>query len=464
MSRHDRRAQRPWLARGTVRGLSFLLLAAAMAALPFARSGAAEKPPSIFDINVSAAPVTNDLAAATVLPLPLDNGAARSSVSMNSQPFVISQAAVAWAPLGETVLAAQPDASDVAWCYSYFPTAPGSPGEASCGGGSALPGGLPVDAGSGHTVTTGDENDSTTLQSRSSTRAAGIGGEASGLPAPLSIGGAASTAESKGEDDRMTAAGSTAVTDIEIAGVVIIRSVHSFVTAAISGEPGGAVVERDLVVEGASVAGQPVEIDETGVHAVGQPPLPLVGADAQTAVNEALSAAGLQLSVTPAAEPVVSEDGTEIEASSGSLRIEFANVQAATLSRVDIGAVDLAMQASRPTEFVFEEDPVTDDPVATPATPAAPPPSATPPSAPARPTTSTLTAPSRATAPRPPSPPGPGDGAGEPTRRVFNVAATPIDVEQWNLPYPPFAILVLAIPLATGLRRITTTRRYSDGK
>lgn len=459
------RRPRPGRARGTTRKLAFLLAAAAMAALPMARSGAADAPPSIFDINVSAAPVTNDLTAATVLPLPLDNGVARSSVSMNSQPFVISQAAVGWVPLAETVLAAQPDAAALAWCYSYFPTAPGSPGEARCGGGTALPAGLPVEAGSGHTVTTGDENDPTTLQSRASARASGIGGDASGLPAPLSIGGAASSAESKGEDDRMTAAGSTAVTDIDIAGVVAIRSVHSFVTGAISGEAGGAAVERDLVVEGASVAGQPVEIDETGVHAVGQPALPLVGADAQTAVNEALSSAGLRMTVTPAPEPTISDDGTEVRASSGSLRIEFDNVQSATFTRLDIGEVDLTMQASRATEFVFEEESVSPAPPVDGRAPGAPPPAATSPSDLAQPTVSagTPTLRPRATAPRPPSPPGPGEGAGDATRQAFNVAASPIAADQWDLPYPPFALVVLAIPIATRLRRITTSRRSSDG-
>lgn len=435
------------------RAAASLAVTAAAVAIPLGRSGAAEKPPSIFDITVAAAPVQTDLAAVTVLPLPLDNGVARSSVSMNSQPFVISQAAVAWAPLGETVLAAQPDAASAAWCYSYFPTGPGNPAEARCGGGNTLPVGLPVEAGSGHTVTSGDADDPTTLVSRSSTKATGIGGESAGLPAPLGIGSAASTAESKGEGDKMTGAGATAIDDIDVAGVLSIRSVRSFVSGALTGESGGAAVDHDLTVSGAAVAGQPVEIDENGVHAVGQATLPLAGVDQQEQLNQILASAGLRVSIVPAPAPQVADDGTTLSATSGSLRIEFENFETGIFTRVDIGQVEVGMQASRVEDFTIPEDPPAEDPEKpTGGTPSL----AVPDGSSTDTSGSVTTSTPKVAAPRPPSP---GEGAGDPSREVTQVAVEPIDSEEWDLPYQPFALIILALPIALRVRRFTIARR-----
>lgn len=435
------------------RSLVTTSLMAAMVLVPLSGEGsAAETPPPVFDIRVEAAPFVNEIAAVTVVPLPLDNGIARSSVSMNSQPFVISQAAVVFSPLAETVLAAQPDAAQLAFCYSYFPTGPGNPGEARCGGGGALPADIGVDAGSGHTATTGDASEPTTLQSRSSAKGVGVSAAANGLPVPLTIGSVASAADSRAVDDRMTGAGSTELDDIDIAGVLTIRSIRSSVSGALSGDPGEAAVERDFSVVGAAVGGQPVEIDENGVHAVDQPVTPLPGAGEQEQINEALAAAGVRVAVIPATEPEIREDGTRLQASSGALRIEFNNFQTGVLTQFDLGAVDVAMQASRPAEFsgsstpgdVAEDAPEMSPPVdglasATPAVRSA--------------------ADRTLTPPTPPPAPRPGDGAGDPTREVTQFASAGAPAQEWDLAYAPFALFMLALPFALSLRRSSTPMR-----
>lgn len=449
-----------------------LLAAAALVALvvvvPGARrSSAAEKPPSVFDIKASAGPVIDRLALITVVPLPLDHGVAKTTVSMNSQPFVISQAAIVSVPLAETVLAAQPEASQTLWCYSYFPTAPGSPGESRCGGGGALGGGLPVEAGSGYTVTTGDEQDPTTLSSMSSARAGGVGGGA----IPFSIGTVASAAESKGVDDSMTAAASTAISDVDIAGLVQIRSIRSSVTGALSGNPGGGAADRQFTIEGASVAGQAVEIGESGVQAAGQTsPLP-IGPSSQEQVDQALAAAGIKISFIPAPPPEVSAAGTKLYASAGFVRLEITNLQTGILSQVDLGEAKVRMQVSRPAGRGFggfggDPAPSGDASASTavsPATAEAPDisgrvaPSTGAPSAGAPSTgagSASLSAP-----PKPPAAPRPGAGSGTPVRKPSQVAVERVAVEQWQWPYPPYALLVLAIPLALSTRRLTLIRR-----
>lgn len=415
----------------------------------------------MFDISVAAAPIVNDVALITVLPLPLDDGVARSSLSMNSQPLVISQAAVVYAPLAETLLATQPpEASAAAFCFSYFPSGPGNPAEARCGGGGALPSGLPVEAGSGHTATAGDEDDPTTLRSQASTKAAGIGG--AGSPAPITAGSAASAAQSMAVDDRMTAAGSTAVEDIDVGGVLTIRSVRSSVSGALSGIPGGAAVETDLVVEGASVGGQPVEIDETGVHAVGQPATAIPGLDQQDQLNESLSAAGIRVVVVPSPKPVISEDGTELRASSGSLRIEYDNFAAGILTRFDIGSVDVVMQASRFDVTDEGPDTAATDGAATSEAAAPTAVGATTPARAATDNAASLSAPGGASGAAlgsaPPRAPKPGAGAGRPARAVTSIEVVPIG-DIWDLPYPAYALVVLALPVLAAIRRFAIFRR-----
>lgn len=437
-----------------VRSLMTTSLMAALVLVPLASQGsAAETPPSIFDIRIEAAPFVNKIAAVTVIPLPLGNGITRSSVSMNSQPFVISQAAVVYSPLAETVLAAQPDASRLAFCYSYFPTGPGSPAEASCGGGGVLPADVGVEAGSGHTATTGDASDPTTLQSRSSAKGVGVSAAANGLPVPLTVGNVASAADSRAVDDRMAGAGSTELNDIDIAGVLTIRSLRSSVSGALSGDPGEAAVERDFAVSGAAVGGQPVEIDENGVHAVGQPVAPMVGGSEQEQINEALAAAGVRVAVVPATEPEIRDDGTRLQASSDALRIEFNNFQTGVLTEFDLGAVDVAMQASRQGESsgTSSTGDVGDVAAQAPEEPTL--------EGSASPTPAVTDRTGSSTPPTPPPAPHPGAGAGDPTREVAQVVSAGAPGQLWDLAYAPFALFMLALPFALNLRRSSSPMR-----
>lgn len=413
-----------------------LVVTAVLFPVPIPPAGATAGPPPTFDIDVSAAPVHSISSFTAAVPLDVPSGAAFSRVQLNSQPNAIGTAGPGYLPLVESapVLFGLPAPPASTACYSYFP---GQPSEASCGGPAQGTGGFNTAAASGHTASSGDARDPAQLRSEASVRASHLGA-APEIPIPVAIGQAASAATAGADGDRMAAGASTEVSDIAVAGVLTIDSVTSSVAGAVGGTPGSASHETTLTVTGAAVAGMPVTIDNNGVTANDQSAPNPLGTTAQEQVNAALAAAGLQVRTTPPAEPVAEPDGTRVQAASGGLVVTFSDPQGAVAFTLTIGQSALRMQGFRNL------------PAARPAEPAPPAdlvivghtnaPSITPPSA----------------APSPPPPPRPGATSPAPSTRPFVQAAA---LPGWRIPYPPFALLALALPVLARSRRLTFTWR-----
>lgn len=437
--------------RSPVRVAVGVLPLVALVAVGGGRAGAAATPPPVFDVAVDAAPVALSAGVPSVLPLGIDAGVARSSVAINSQPNAVSQAAVVWLPLAEAAPALfglPPLPTDASlWCYSYFP---GDPREAACGGPAQNVGVFDVAGGSGRTKTSGETADPTTLRSESAVAAASVRG-ASSLPVPVSVGNVASAARGGADGARMAAGASTAVSDLDVAGVLRIRALRTEVTGAVGGTPGSAVHQESLVLSGATVAGQPVTIDNAGVH-VGDTAAGSELFDAQKQVNDALAGAGIQVRTLPPAPPKVADDGTTLEVTSGGLVVSLsAGGQAAVELR--LGVSRLVMSAHRDDNAAAASGLGDAGSVSgsegAPASPADVSPAAEP------------AGPSGDLALPPPSAPAPGAGSGPPSATPFRreVLGTDLAASTWRIPYAPFALLVLTGPLLVQARRLSLTRR-----
>jgi hypothetical protein len=108
----------------------------------------------------------------------------------------------------------------------------------------------------------------------------------------------------------------TSAQDISIGGVVTIGSVTSDAQATTDGVTASA--KGSTAVSDMKVAGIPVTVDGDGVHAMGNGPVPLQTADA--AVNSALAAAGMKILLgAPSGKPV----GPSVTYNAGSLIISW---------------------------------------------------------------------------------------------------------------------------------------------
>jgi hypothetical protein len=423
------------------------LLLAAVADMGLA--GASSPAPSVFDVEVDAAPMVVSMSVPAAVPLGVDAGVARSSVAINSQPNAVSQAAVVYTPLLEAAPALfglpSPPGQALPYCYSYFP---GDPREAACGGPAQNAGIFDVGGGSGHTKTAGDAADPTTLRSESSVNAAQVSGTGS-MPAPVMIGAVASAARAGADDHgRMAAGASTAITDLDVAGILHVSSLRTEVTGALGGLPGSSAHQESTTLSGVTVAGQPATIDNDGVHAAGQ----TLGGQvigAQQPIDDALSSAGISVRTVPAAAPNVTSDGTGAELSSGGLVISLAE-QGQVAVQLRLGVSHIIMSAHRADATSGAEGGSAfgggDGPVAT-ASPVAGSVSAS---------ASDVSSPTP-----PPQAPAPGVGSPPPSAAPFQrrVLARDMVAASWHVPYAPLAFLVLAAPLLAQLRRLSLTRR-----
>jgi hypothetical protein len=133
-----------------------------------------------------------------------------------------------------------------------------------------------------------------------------------------------------------TSKATSQVSDVLLAGVVRIGSVSATATAVTDGIT--AKVKGSTTVSNATVAGIPVTIDETGVHAMGNG----TALDPATSqVSNALSAAGITLLVTkPQGTPV----GAGVAYTSGSLVAVFSQMGYSVA--VNLGGANVSVSAS----------------------------------------------------------------------------------------------------------------------
>ena len=186
--------------------------------------------------------------------------------------------------------------------------------------------------------------------------------------------------------------GTSRVGSLDVAGVLAVHSVVATAQVTVTG--GTPVAVARLAVGSATVAGVPVTIDESGVHAAGQGTGLGPAEDAQEQVDQALAAAGLSVRAVGVTRTVEGRSGY---ADSGGLRIEARSPDlpggvAANAVTVTVGRVTVTGSSTEAlTVPAVEVPPVTGQP-GVPATTttttvlpggAAPPPTGPVPAAPA---------------------------------------------------------------------------------
>ncbi|MEW6476949.1 MAG: hypothetical protein AB1679_32225 [Actinomycetota bacterium] len=201
------------------------------------------------------------------------------------------------------------------YCQSYFP---GEPASASCGGPRQGNGGVTFAFGNGQTESGGDFLDLSKLFSVASVRFGGAEGQG------FSAGGGRTSAQVKPVDGRWTAGASLEMQRLVIGDVLTIDAIASSATGALNGEPGSATASRRLVVTGAKVGGQPVDITADGVVVAGQPGMGAEQAKTfQESVDKALEQARLQVRLLPGGDAKVADDGTSVVADSGGVAVAY---------------------------------------------------------------------------------------------------------------------------------------------
>ncbi len=401
---------------------------------------AAARAPAVFDIDAAGTAVRVGASVPVALPLVVDVGVARSSVTLNSQPNVISEAAPAWSPVVETApaLLGVPLPLPVAvWCYSY---APGDPHEAACGGPAQDIGGVLVaSAGAGHTKTTmAQQDDPTTLRSESSVVSQGVS-SAAAAPQAFTLANAASAASAGADGGRMASGASTSVENLVIADTVSIRAIRSSVSVALGGTPNSGVHAESLEIVGVEVFGKKATIDGAGVHVTGKD----AGGElfaVQEQLNAILANLGIEIRTVGRA-PAVSADGTTADVTSGGLLVRVA-LPPTLGGRIDVvfGESSVRMSAHQVEDVSAPDEPasaVADTPSIDNST-------------------------SFDLGPPPPPAPLPGVNAGEPSAKSFQrqVAASR-PRSDWHFSFGPFAFLVIAVPILAHIRLLSFSRRSS---
>lgn len=413
----------------------------ASAALP---SSAQSVGPDSFDVTAQGAAIVAEAAAPAVLPLQAQAGLAVSTVNANNQPFALGEAAPVYFPLA-ALLAADTPVPAAITCTSH---APGEPAESSCGGPAEQTGLLSVGAASGSTSASSDpESSSVTVQA--SARGSDIA-PAVVSAVPVKVENVASAASAKPHEGRMTAGASAAVHGIDVAGVLHISSVESSASVAAGGTPGSASHDVEFALSGAEVAGIPVTIDENGLTVDGEAAAPGVVLDLQDQVNTVLEAAGLSVSVVPAESTAESTaEGTFADARSPGLRVRFSNDQSGIFAEVILARSEAQVAATKFAALTPANSDLS-------TTPAGPQPSVDPDVTTSPATTSSPATATELPSPALPSPPEPGASAPEPSDTPFLELGAPARVvlDDWLLVYPPFALLVFALPALFVLRRL----------
>jgi hypothetical protein len=202
----------------------------------------------------------------------------------------------------------------------------------------------------------------TSTSATGSAQSAGGDGGAATLGATT----ASSTLTSTGGGTVVTSLADSFASGFGAAGVLAVKGVrgHAEIRVAAGGKR---TVRATTLIEGITVAGQAVEIDDTGLHAIGMTvPLGPTLAQLTAAANSALSAAGVSVSLAaPIHTTVTTPQGSHATADSGGLQVTIktaevgnatvpANTAIVTLGRVVLTESD-APSVDSGTPFVPSE-------------------------------------------------------------------------------------------------------------
>jgi hypothetical protein len=473
-----------------------LAVASALLTPPSSAQVTGGSAPASFDVDASAVPVLIGASAPSALPLDVAAGVGFSGVKLNSQPKGTADAGPGYVPLaGALPLLGGPGALPgigarlLPGLLVGFPTivglpplpidptvvsppnipvlpapplppveciasVPGDTDPVSCGGPTQDILGFNVGAASGTATAQGDPTDPSTLRVDAAVRGAGFAASSTNALLPVSVGSIASSASSYVKDGRVVAGVSTAVQDLSILGALRIPSLQTSVSAALDGTPGNAALQGErCTIAGATVAGVPVTIDGDGVHVAGQnQTLGSVLSPLNALVDSTLQQLGVTLkTLAGTADPgsgqaaafpgtaTISDDGTKVTASLACLQVSYKVPTSGSVVTVTFGSATVAMQAF--TALPLSKPGSTSASVST-ATPGG------------------LTSPvasgsgrSNTTPTPPPSAPAAGVGAPAPATQPFEQIGV-----GWQMPYAPFAVLAMCLPLAIWSRRIGPLR------
>jgi hypothetical protein len=455
--------------------------------------------PDAFDVDASAVPVLIGASAPSALPLDVTAGVGFSGAKLNSQPKGTAEAAPGYVPLAgalpllggpgalpriavrllpgllvgfPTIVGLPPVPVDPTLIPTpdvpVFPAPPAPPLECiasvpgdtapiSCGGPTQDILGFTMGAASGTASAQGDPNDASTMRVDAAVRGGGFAPAPSNSLIPITAGSIASSATSSIKDGRVVAGVSTAVQDVFMFDSIKIPSMKTSISAALDGTPENASVTGErCTITGATVAGVPVTIDGDGVHAATQnQPLGAVLDPGGKLVQDTLNQLGVSLkTLAGSADPgrgqvagfpgeaTVSEDGTHVSASLACLQVSYRVPTSGSVFAFTFGTANLNMQA-----FTAVAPPSTLGASSSSVAPGA--------SGSTASGASTVLPAGKSAASAVPAPSAPIAGAGAPAP-----SATPFKKVGfgWKIPYPPFGILALSVPLMIWCRRVGPVR------
>jgi len=456
--------------------------------------------PDAFDVDASAVPVLIGASAPSALPLDVTAGVGFSGAKLNSQPKGTAEAAPGYVPLAgalpllggpgalpgiavrllpgllvgfPTIVGLPPVPVDPTLVPApnvpVFPAPPAPPLECiasvpgdtepiSCGGPTQDVLGFSMGAASGTASAQGDPSDTSTLRVDAAVRGGGFSPAPSNSLIPISAGSIASSATSYIKDGRVIAGVSTAVQDVSMFGAIKIPSMETSISAALDGTPENASLNGErCTITGATVAGVPVTIDGDGVHAATQdqslgPVLDPGGKVVQDTLNQLgvtlKTVAGsadpgrAQVSGFPG-EASISDDGTKVSASLACLQMVYKIPTSGSVFTFTFGTASLTMQAFTAFPTTAATTGSTSSSASSAATGSRTP-GAGPVASAGKSTASTAAAPRAPVA---------GSGAPAPSATAFQKVGF-----GWQIPYPPFGILALCVPLMIWSRRIGPIR------
>jgi len=259
-------------------------------------------------------------------------------------------------------------------------------------------------------------------------------------PAPSSSTGSTSSSSDvklEGTNTVITAATST-VKDINLGGVVKIASVTSSATATSDGTH--AKVTGSTVVSGMTVAGQPVSVDQSGVHVISSS-APL-NAIASQIVNTAIAGMGMKIEVS---QPTQSTDSGDANYDAGSMVFYWSPPGSGGQTfTATIGGATIALQAAPGSAVSSTGVGATTGAVATGG-------GGTANSAPG---SGLTTSGSSSSAPAAGSAPTPTSGGGAGTAPTLSVSRASFSLPGGVSPVWPILFLLGSAAIAAGLRRL----------
>lgn len=179
-------------------------------------------------------------------------------------------------------------------------------------------------------------------------------------PSVVSAGEIFSRSQNVIEDDRVVTLAETTMTGVEIAaGVITIDSIKTTARASSDGED--PQVERETVVSGVEVDGQPARIDEDGLHFGGERSDNPLAAPIDEFNSQMLSEMGMEVFLTEPVEETEDDGAARVHSGSLAFTWVFGEEGSENQITVTLGGAFARVSASSGTSFDFGDIEIDDD-------------------------------------------------------------------------------------------------------